>query len=319
MKNFLLILLAAVSEAAAAPRLDPSLINKAHYEAEEISKGMSPFVIKLQILLDKANISPGAIDGRVGDNLKSALREFETKSHLPADGIIDRDVWKLLNKGAEDVLVSYDITAEDAEGPFVGSIPEDFAEMARLDRLSYTSPAELLAEKFHMHIKLLRALNPGAHFDQKGEQIIVANVKGAMPKSIARLDVDIGKSVVRGFAQDESLVVAYPATVGSDENPSPSGRMKVKALVKNPKYFYRPKKNFQQGDNDQPLDIPPGPNGPVGSIWIDLSKEGYGIHGTAEPELIGKTSSHGCVRLTNWDAEELSELVHRGMPVTFVE
>jgi lipoprotein-anchoring transpeptidase ErfK/SrfK len=319
MKTFLLILLTAVSEAAAGPRLDPSAINKAHYEAGEISKGPSPFLIKLQILLDRANISPGTIDGHMGNNLKIAIREFEAKSHQPADGIIDRDVWKLLDDGTEDVLVSYDITAEDAASPFVGSISEDFAEMARLDRLSYTSPAELLAEKFHMHIKLLRALNPGAHFDQKGEQIIVANVKGAMPKSIARLDVDIGKSVVRGFAQDESLVVAYPATVGSDENPSPSGRMKVKALVKNPKYFYRPKKNFQQGDNDQPLDIPPGPNGPVGSIWIDLSKEGYGIHGTAEPELIGKTSSHGCVRLTNWDAEELSELVHRGMPVTFVE
>src|SRR5215208_3182150 len=237
MKTFLLILLAAVSEAAAAPRLDPSLINKAHYEAEEISKGMSPIVIKLQILLDKANISPGAIDGRVGDNLKSALREFETKSHLPADGIIDRDVWKLLNKGAEDVLVSYDITAEDVEGPFVEKIPKDFAEMARLDRLSYTSPAELLAEKFHMNLKLLQALNPGAHFDQTGEKIIVANVKGAMPKGVARLDVDIGKSVVRGFAEDGNLVIAYPATIGSDDNPSPSGRMKVEAVVKNPKYF----------------------------------------------------------------------------------
>jgi lipoprotein-anchoring transpeptidase ErfK/SrfK len=319
MKKLLLILLAAVSEAAAAPRLDPSVINKAHYEAEEIGKGMSPLVVKLQILLDRANISPGAIDGRMGNNVKSAIREFETKSHLPADGIIDRDVWKLLDDGTEEVLVSYDISAEDVEGPFVENIPEDFAEMARVDRLSYTSPAELLAEKFHMHIKLLQALNPDAHFDQKGEKIIVANVQGAMPESVARLDVDIAESVVRGFAQDGSLVIAYPATVGSDDNPSPSGRMKVKAIVKDPKYFYRPKKNFQQGDNDRPLDIPPGPNGPVGSIWIDLSKEGYGIHGTAEPELIGKTSSHGCVRLTNWDAEELSKLVHRGMPVTFVE
>jgi len=191
--------------------------------------------------------------------------------------------------------------------------------MARLDRLSYTSPAELLAEKFHMHIKLLQALNPGAHFDRQGEKIIVANVLGAMPESVARLDVDVGKSVVRGFAKDGSLVVAYPATVGSDDNPSPSGTMTVKAVVKNPKYFYRPNKNFQQGNNDQPLDIPPGPNGPVGSVWIDLSKEGYGIHGTAEPELIGKSSSHGCVRLTNWDAEELAELVHRGIPVTFRE
>jgi lipoprotein-anchoring transpeptidase ErfK/SrfK len=190
--------------------------------------------------------------------------------------------------------------------------------MARLDRLAYTSPAELLAEKFHMHIKLLQALNPRAHFDRKGEKIIVANVQGAVPESVARLDVDIGKSVVRGFAKDGSLVIAYPATVGSDDNPSPSGRMNVKAVAKNPKYFYRPNKNFQQGDNHKPLDIQPGPNGPVGSVWIDLSKEGYGIHGTAEPELIGKTSSHGCVRLTNWDAEELARIVHRGIRVTFV-
>ena len=319
MKKFLLILLAMFSEAAAGPRLDPSVINKASYEAGEISKGVSPFLVKLQILLDRANISPGVIDGRLGKNLKSAIREFEEKSHLPVDGVIDRGVWRLLDRGAEGELVPYDITAKDVEGPFAGKIPEDFGAMARLDRLSYTSPAELLAEKFHMHIKLLQALNPGAHFDRQGEKIIVANVLGAMPESVARLDVDVGKSVVRGFAKDGSLVVAYPATVGSDDNPSPSGTMTVKAVVNNPKYFYRPNKNFQQGNNDQPLDIPPGPNGPAGSVWIDLSKEGYGIHGTAEPELIGKSSSHGCVRLTNWDAEELAELVHRGIPVTFRE
>jgi lipoprotein-anchoring transpeptidase ErfK/SrfK len=187
-----------------------------------------------------------------------------------------------------------------------------------MKRLSYTGPLELLSEKFHIHPDLLKALNPGARLVE-GTQIFVPDVMGNAPtEKVTRIEIDKKQSTVIGYASDGKLVVSYPATIGSGDNPSPEGTMKVKGIAENPKYSYRPDKNFQQGDNKEPLELPPGPNSPVGSVWIDLSKETYGIHGTPDPEAIGKTASHGCVRLTNWDVEELAKLVKPGTQVSFV-
>ena len=300
-------LCAACMSVAAAP-LDPASVNNASYEAQA-KEAQGPLTIKLQILLDRAHASPGLIDGRPGKNVTNALRFFEERSNLPADGKLDADVWKLLQRDTKDVLVRYELEDSDLEGPFVEVIPTDFAEMARMERLSYTGPIELLSEKFHIHPDLLRALNPHMSL-KKGDQIFVPDVRDAAPKEkVARIEVDKEGYVVRGYDADEVLVVSYPASIGSEENPSPEGTMEVKSIAENPKYSYHPGKNFQQGDNTEPLDLPPGPNSPVGSVWIDLTKETYGIHGTPTPELVGKTGSHGCVRLTNWDAEELAGLV----------
>jgi lipoprotein-anchoring transpeptidase ErfK/SrfK len=309
--------LLVASTALAASRVDPESVNKATYErgAKEVR---GPLAIKLQILLDRAHTSPGMIDGREGQNVKNALRMFEERSNLPIDGKLDPDVWGLLERGTEDVLVRYELKAEDLKGPFVEKIPTDYAEMAQMNRLSYTSPAELLSEKFHVNPDLLKALNPDAQL-APGNQIFVPNVLENAPKEkVARIEVDKKQSTVRGYAADGTLVVSYPATIGSRDNPSPEGTMEVKGIAENPKYSYRPDKNFQQGDNTEPLELPPGPNSPVGSVWIDLTKETYGIHGTPDPEEIGKTASHGCVRLTNWDAEELAKLVKTGTKVSFV-
>jgi lipoprotein-anchoring transpeptidase ErfK/SrfK len=308
----------AASPTLAEGHLDPAAVNRATYEegAEEVQ---GPLAIKLQILLDRAHISPGLIDGRDGKNVKNALRMFEERSSLPADGKLDSRVWELLQRGTEDVLVRYELRAEDVEGPFVESMPTDFAEMAQMERLSYTGPIELLSERFHVHPDLLKALNPGARL-KPGDQIFVPSVMDAAPQAkVARIEVDKGQSIVRGYAADGSLVVSYPASIGSRQDPSPEGTMEVKGVAENPEYDYRPDKNFQQGDNTEPLKLPPGPNSPVGSVWIDLTKETYGIHGTPEPESVGKAASHGCVRLTNWDAEELAELVRAGTKVSFVD
>jgi lipoprotein-anchoring transpeptidase ErfK/SrfK len=177
----------------------------------------------------------------------------------------------------------------------------------------------MLAEKFHMDEGYLKALNPEANFSRPGTIIRVANVGAPATRKVQRIVADKGRKQVRAYDEAGKLVVAYPATIGSAETPSPTGKHAVSRVAFNPNYTYNPKVNFKQGNNNKILTIPPGPNGPVGSIWIALDKPTYGIHGTPDPSKIGKTESHGCVRLTNWDAQELAKLVSVGVMVEFVE
>jgi lipoprotein-anchoring transpeptidase ErfK/SrfK len=283
-------------------------------------KGADPLVLKIQVMLDRAGASPGAIDAYSGGNLGKAVAAVETVLRLPADGILDREVWDALGGDqAPAVLVQYTITPEDLAYPFAASIPADYAEQARLPNLGYTSPEEMFGERFHMDVKLLTALNPAANFRQAGTTIWVAAATGpSIAGKVARIVADKTLRQVRGYDAADRLLVAYPATIGSPDNPSPSGEHLVKGVAPNPVYYYDPV-NFVQGVNMEKLQLPPGPNSPVGSVWIDLTEPSYGIHGTPEPTKIDKTGSHGCVRLTNWDAEELSKLVEPGVSVSFTE
>lgn len=283
-------------------------------------KGANPLVLKAQVLLDRAGASPGVVDAYTGDNLSKAIAAVETVLRLPADGVLDRAVWDALGGDlAPPALVQYAITAEDVAYPFAMAIPADYAEQARLPNLNYTSPEEMFGERFHMDVKLLTALNPGANFRQAGATIWVAAVTGPpITGKIARIAADKQLKQVRAYDAQNRLIVAYPATIGSPDNPSPSGEHQVKGVAPNPVYYYDPK-NFVQGANTEKLQLPAGPNSPVGSMWIDLTEPSYGIHGTPEPTKIDKTGSHGCVRLTNWDAEELAGLVEPGVIVSFTE
>jgi lipoprotein-anchoring transpeptidase ErfK/SrfK len=215
-------------------------------------------------------------------------------------------------------LQTYQISADDLSQRYVDKIPEDYAEMADMKWLGYSGPKEMLAERFHMDQSLLELLNPNADFASPASKIVVASTGENVTEKISRIIVDRSDGELTAYA-DDRMIVAYPATIGSAGNPSPSGTHKIKVVVKDPSYTYNPAKNFQQGNNKEQLEIPPGPNGPVGSVWIDLSEPTYGIHGTSEPDLVDKTKSHGCVRLTNWDAEELAGLVAKGIPVEFQE
>ena len=198
-------------------------------------------------------------------------------------------------------------------------MPADYGHKAKLDRLSFTSVSEMLAERFHMDEAYLKALNPDAVFGRPGTVIKVANIGADVETPVTRIIADKARKQVRAYDASGKLVVAYPATIGSSDTPSPTGTHEVARIAFNPEYTYNPNVNFKQGDNDKILTIPPGPNGPVGSIWIALSKPTYGIHGTPDPSKIGKTESHGCVRLTNWDAAELAKLVKPGVTVQFVD
>lgn len=275
-------------------------------------------VLRAQILLDRARFSPGVIDGLGGGNTRKAIRAFQRSEGVAADGEVDRDLLSRLQKGRSgDVLRRYTLTDDDVQGPFVDEIPAGLEKQAEMERLSYTSVEEMLAEKFHMSRKFLAALNPDADFGKAGTRIIVASRRtGGIEGKVVRIEVDKGQNVVRAFGEGDTLLAFYPATVGSESLPSPDGTMTVEAVAYDAAYYFNP--DALSWGPDKRLEIPPGPNNPVGTTWIDLSKESYGIHGSPDPQLISKTASHGCVRLTNWDVEELARAVSKGVEVKFV-
>lgn len=294
-------------------------LGKAPATNPTIQSAIKEDVAALQILLDRVGASPGVIDGRFGSNVDRALVNYRALTGQPLKSTDTAKIKEELAATGGDPFMDYTITAEDAAGPFVASVPEDYSEKAKLDRLGYTSVPEMLAERFHMDEKFLRSLNPEANFNRAGTIVRVANIGKNATRPVARIIADKGNKQVRAYGEDGKLVVAYPATIGSSETPSPTGTHAISRIVTDPGYTYNPKVNFKQGANDKVLNIPPGPNGPVGNVWIALDKPTYGVHGTPEPSKIGKTESHGCVRLTNWDAQELAKLVKPGVTVEFVE
>jgi lipoprotein-anchoring transpeptidase ErfK/SrfK len=281
--------------------------------------GASEDVAKIQILLDRMGVSPGVIDGRMGDNVNKAISAYREKTGGALRTYDPKSIEEALEASGGPAFTEYEITPVDVAGPYVASVPEDYGEKAKLDRLGYTSVTEALAERFHMDENYLKALNPGVNFNRPGTIIKVARLGKPLTGEVTRVVADKGRKQVRAYNAAGRLVAAYPATIGSQDTPSPSGTVTVERIAYDPEYTYNPKINFKQGQNDRVLKIPPGPNGPVGSIWIALSKPTYGIHGTPEPSKIGKTYSHGCVRLTNWDAAELAGMVKKGTVVEFVE
>ncbi|TPK74386.1 hypothetical protein FJ527_20175 [Mesorhizobium sp. B2-4-18] len=306
---------AAPSDQAALPpkaggktSVDPSL-----------SLGARQDVAALQVLLDRGGASPGVIDGRFGSNVDKALAAYNQINGSSLKSTDSVGIQAALSQSGGDAFANYTITAEDAAGPYVASIPEDYSQKAQLDRMGFTSVTEALAERFHMDENYLKALNPDANFNRPGTIIKVANFGKLVSTPVTRIVADKGRKEVFAYDASGKLVAAYPATIGSSDTPSPTGIHAVSRVALDPNYTYNPNINFKQGENNKILTIPPGPNGPVGSVWIALDKPTYGIHGTPEPSKIGKTESHGCVRLTNWDARELAKLVSPGVPVEFVE
>jgi lipoprotein-anchoring transpeptidase ErfK/SrfK len=299
--------------------ITPDETNRAAFDGTDLPATASNLTVKVQILLDRAGASPGVIDGIVGDNVGKAISAFEAMHGLPVDGILDNDVWSRLvahDDGA--VLVAYTVTGADLAGPFLGELPTDYAALAALDRLSFANPAEMFSERFHMDVDFLLALNGGMADLRSGTVITVAAIGERVATPVVRLEADVSLGQLRGYDAEGRLVVAYPATMGSTQTPSPTGRHTVAAIATDAAYYYRPGVKFQQGANAEPLTLPPGPNNPIGTVWIDLSEPTYGIHGTPEPAEVDKTSSHGCVRLATWDVEELAALVQLGAIVEFL-
>ena len=293
---------AAVNDAARKPLLDSPARNGAA-------------VLRAQILLDRAHFSPGEIDGRYGGNTSSAAAAYNAAKKIKARATVNAATWQALNLDTAPAIVPYTLTAEDLAGPFV-PIPEEMADKAKLPALGYASAAEGLGEKFHISPKLLAALNPGSKFDRAGAVIQVPNVARPPLAKTAGMVIRVGKKQGAVEAVDGNGVVMarYPATLGSTHDPLPLGNWKINGVAWNPPYNYNPGLFWDAEASEKKAKLAPGPNSPVGSVWIDLSKPHYGIHGTPMPSTIGKSSSHGCIRLTNWDAIELAKMVTPGMP-----
>ncbi|MFW2588202.1 L,D-transpeptidase family protein [Sagittula sp. SSi028] len=307
-------------EAQEAPEQAPltaDAVNAATYQGTPLPDGQSALTMKTQILLDRAGVSPGVIDGHKGGMSESALRGFEAREGFVVDGLLDAEVWaRLGGDTVGPVMMAYTIQPADAEG-LVAAIPDNVREKAAMDRLGYTSLSEALAEQFHMDDDVLRAMNPQAAFEV-GETVMVADPGLDQQGEVAR--IEIRKSERRAVAFDASgrEISDYPVAIGSDETPSPEGALSVTALAPDPTYSYNPDVNFEADGVKEALILPPGPNGPVGSFWIDLSKPTYGLHGTDEPAKLFSQRSHGCVRFTNWDITELAAMVSEGVSVEFL-
>lgn len=302
-------------EAAGPATPDMPVATAAPADADLPKDGM----LRAQVLLDRAWFSPGEIDGQGGTNTKRAIAAFRAAHGLPAGDGLDAALWEALNRDPAPALVLYTLTEADVKGPFA-PVPADMMKKAEMDTLGYASVEELLGEKFHASPGLIKSLNPGKDLGVAGTQITVPNVSALpAPAKAARVVVKKADSSVNLIDATGKLYARFPASSGSEHDPLPIGVWKINGVARNPAFHYNPKLFWDANPEHSKAKIPPGPNNPVGLVWIDLSKEHYGIHGTPEPSRIAKSQSHGCIRLTNWSALHVAQAVAPGTPALLQE
>lgn len=297
-------------------------------------------LMQAQVVMERLGFGPGIIDGKAGLSFTNALEGFQESRDLPVTGELD--------PATREALAQWDnipatrmvtIPASWGETPFT-ALPEGMAEQAKMTRLGYEGMAEKLAERFHTSPGVLAELNPGVARYTPGQQLRVPNVGadaidatqvenkdwlatlhslgvGTDQPDVARIVVDESEGWLKAYDDDDKLVAMFTVTTGSQHDPLPIGDWKVKGVAYNPPFAFDPELFWDVPDSAEKQRLPPGPNGPVGVVWIDLTKDHYGIHGTPVPETIGRTESHGCVRLTNWDAARLAEMVSGSTKVEF--
>jgi len=335
-----LIIAAMTSIALAGLAAGQSGIAQPAPPAGEAGKpGIDMAVMEAQVMLDRAGFAPGVIDGRTGMSFAEAVKGFQTARDLPVTGKIDEATRAALMLGSIPATRLLRVDPTDARGPFTPDIPKDAAEQAKMDCLCYKNLLEKLSEKFHTTPQTIIKLNDpkmplgagtilrlpnvlprtrayGNVKPDAAQMLSDLNVSGDLPKA-DKIVVDKSDGVLRLFDKEDRLIAQFPATMGSSHDPLPLGRWKVTTIAYNPPFHYQPDLFWDVADDKEPQRLPQGPNGPVGTVWIDLTKEHYGIHGTSAPETIQRAQSHGCVRLTNWDVARVSQMVEDNMEVIF--
>lgn len=341
--NGFLVGTVALAVAGAAVAQNPDQDSPANQEmpkqAQDQQAKIDGTILHAQVLLDRAGFSPGVIDGEKGISFEWAVKGFQQARGLQVTGELDQATRQALLRDRSPATRRLRIDESDAQGPFVGRIPDDPAEQAKLDRLAYRNLLEKIAEKFHTSPATIIALNDPSQVLKAGTVLVLPNVlpssrsyegvkdehaqllsdlnvSGQQPQA-SRVVVDKSDKVVRVFGEGNRLVAQFPATMGSEKDPLPLGQWKVNSIAFNPPFKYQPQLFWDVPDDEPEQLLPPGPNGPVGVVWIDLNKEHIGIHGTNSPETIKRAESHGCVRLTNWDAARLTQMIGNGMQVIF--
>ncbi|HKR66263.1 MAG TPA: L,D-transpeptidase [Thermoanaerobaculia bacterium] len=307
--------------------LDANAINIAPVVIPIKGDVAGPSVLKTQVYLDRLHFSIGALDGRWGRNSAISLWWYQRSRGIQAAeaGAVDEATFRALanETAGAPALVQHTLTDDDVKGPFE-SIPDDVYEKEKLDCLCYESKAEKLAERFHSTIEFLEQLNPDVKLSEvnAGQSLWVPNVREALTQDrpdIARIVVSIRGNTFNAFDAAGNLVFHAPTTLGSKYDPSPNESTDVRKITFDPHFHYQPTLFHEVPDSDPEANLAPGPNSPVGVVWIALGKPHFGIHGTSDPDSIGYASSHGCVRLTNWDAQEVGHRVAPGVTVEFLD
>lgn len=316
---------AAASNPETWEDIAPARVNDQSMQLPLSGDVAGPSVLRVQVLLDRMQFSPGILDGRWGKNTEKAVYWMQKREGLRATGRVDSSTYRRLRHLAgnpEQVIEQHRLTAEEVAGPFV-DIPDDIYEKAKMDCMCYESLTEQLSEIFHLTPDLLAQLNPNVDLNrlEAGETIWVPNLvrpDSSTAPPISQIVVSDGGHYLHA-RQGDSLVYHFPSTLGSSYQPSPDGRFEVSLIERNPWWYYQPDLLGDVPDSLRPAKIPPGPNNAVGKVWLDLSKPNYGIHGTSAPATIGYVTSAGCVRLTNWDAVFLAQRIEKGVPVRFID
>jgi len=300
-------------------------INEAPLNVPVTGDVKGPSVLRAQVYLDRIHYSIGTIDGRWGRNSGIAVWWFQRSRGIEPTGDLDQATFTRLAAEAQyaPVVQEYTVTSEDLKGPFV-NVPDDVYEKANLKCLCYQSVKEGLAEKFHADEDFLDVLNPDVNFGdlQAGTTIVVPNVRPPLPadqKDFAKVAISIAGNSFNAWDASGNLIFHAPTTLGSGYDPSPTETLHVVKITRDPHFHYDPTLYHEVPDSDPDAMLAPGPNSPVGIVWIALSKEHYGIHGNPDPDSIGYSSSHGCIRLTNWDADEVAHRISEGTTVAFVD
>lgn len=268
---------------------------------------------KLQALLNWNHSGVGAVDGQWGKNTRKAMQAFQKAQGLSITEEMNDQTWQALTRNSaltsQPVLVNYQLTDADVNVKTI-DIPASAEAKAKLDGMYYENVLEALGEKFHISRDYLKSLNPSASF-KSGETIIVYNPSNPNTTPVSRVVADKSNQTLYAYDDNNNLIASYPTTVGSTATPSPTGTHQVKVKIHKPNYTHT-------DDDGKKSIIPPGPNNPVGLVWIGLSKPSYGIHGSPDPERISRQASAGCIRLTNWDALALLGVIQDGATVEFI-
>jgi lipoprotein-anchoring transpeptidase ErfK/SrfK len=274
-------------------------------------------VFEAQLALDRQGISSGSLDGRIGSQTRAAIRAFQRESDLPETGELDETTKTNLTLDAPP-LTTYTVSSNDLAR--LQPLSKSWLGKSQQTALDYETILELVAEKCHSHPDLIRRLNPGvdwAHVPARTSVQVPDIAADDPPGKAAFARISLAEKNLEAFDSDSNLLVHLPCSIAQRVEKRPVGELHVAVIAPNPNYTFDPEL-FPEAPEAQAgvkLIIPPGPNNPVGTVWIGLDKPGYGIHGTPAPENVGRTESHGCFRLANWNAERLLKIVWMGMPV----